>query len=72
MVVMDRSADSKPDFGPEIRELEKRIREFRSEMIQKVCERLRDPNLSEVERVKWEWGLKRLRQHLPPDSDEQT
>ena len=66
------SAGSNPDFASEVRDIEKRVRQVRSSVIHKLSERLRDPSISEVQRVELEKRLQQTREPLPPDSDDQT
>jgi len=56
------STDSNPDLESEVREMEKRIREVRDSVIRELSERLRDPDLSEVERVELEKRLKEIKE----------
>ena len=56
------SADSNPDLESEVREIEKRLREARDLAIRELSERLLDPGLSEVQRVKLEKHLKQFKE----------
>ena len=54
--------DSNPDLESEVREIEKRLRETRDQVIRDLSQRLLDPGLSEALRAELEKHLKELKE----------